>query len=218
MPAIVLLRHGQASFGSADYDQLSDLGREQAAVAGRELALRGLRSPVLVSGALSRQRETAMIAGAEFGTELSVIDSRFDEFDAHGAVEEHLGRAGATTGMTSAEFQTHLDQAMAQWMAEGDPVWTVFAAEALAGLSELAQSLPRGTDAVVVTSAGVTAALVGALLHAGPEGVISMNRVSINASMSTVVSGSRGLSVISFNDHAHLRGESAAGHSLLTNR
>jgi len=109
VPAIVLLRHGQASFGSADYDQLSDLGREQAAVAGRELALRGLRSPVLVSGALSRQRETAMIAGAEFGTELTVIDSRFDEFDAHGAVEEHLGRAGATTGMTSAEFQTHLD-------------------------------------------------------------------------------------------------------------
>ena len=34
MGTIYLIRHGQASFDSADYDQLSDLGQLQAAQLG----------------------------------------------------------------------------------------------------------------------------------------------------------------------------------------
>ena len=41
VPVIHLVRHGQASFGTDDYDRLSDLGRMQATLAGRELARRG---------------------------------------------------------------------------------------------------------------------------------------------------------------------------------
>jgi hypothetical protein len=67
---------------------------------------------------------------------------------------------------------------------------------------------------VVATSAGVTAVLVARLLGADPQGVIALNRSSINASITTVVAGSRGLSVVSFNDHAHF----LADRRLLTNR
>ena len=149
MPVIALLRHGQASFGTDDYDRLSDLGRRQAEVAGAELGQRGLRSPVVVSGSLLRQRDTAAIAAEALGVRPSRIDERFDEFDAHAAVEAHLGRPGATEGMDSREFQVHLDEAMALWMAEGDPRWRDFVDGALAGLTDLAASLPAGTDAVV---------------------------------------------------------------------
>lgn len=214
MPVIALLRHGQASFGTDDYDRLSDLGRRQAQVAGAELARRGLRSPVVVSGSLLRQRDTAAIAAEVLGVQPTRIDERFDEFDAHAAVEAHLGRPGATQGMDSREFQVHLDEAMALWMAAGDPRWSDFVDGALAGLSDLAASLPAGTDAVVATSAGVTAAIVGSLLDCAPAGVISMNRVSVNASITTVVSGSRGLSLVTFNDHSHILRDRA----LLTNR
>ena len=37
MSSVILVRHGQASFGKADYDQLSDLGYEQARHLGRVL-------------------------------------------------------------------------------------------------------------------------------------------------------------------------------------
>lgn len=214
MPVIYLLRHGQASFGTSDYDVLSDLGRLQADVAGLELARRRLRSPVVMSGSLRRQRDTAAIAAAALGVEPAGVDARFDEFDAHAAVEAHLGVSGATAGMSSGEFQQHLDQVMAAWMESGDERWRSFVDGACAALEDLAASLPRGSDAVVATSAGVTAAIAGRLLGADAAGVISMNRVSVNASISTVVSGSRGLSLVTFNDHAHVLGE----RSLLTNR
>ncbi len=214
MPVIYLLRHGQASFGTDDYDVLSDLGRRQADVAGHELARRGVRSPVVVSGSLKRQIDTAAIAANVLNVSQSGTDPRFDEFDAHAAVNAHLGDLQATEGMSSAQFQQHLDAVMTEWMESENSQWQAFSDGAFDAITELAANLPSGSDAIVTTSAGVSAVLAGRLLGAGTQGVISMNRVSVNASITTVVAGSRGLSLVSFNDHAHMLGDRA----LMTNR
>ena len=214
MPVIYLLRHGQASFGADDYDVLSDLGRRQADIAGQELARRAVRSPVVVSGSLRRQIDTADIAGKAVNVTPTGIDPRFNEFDAHAAVNAHLGDITATQGMSSLLFQQHLDAVMTDWMDSGNSQWQDFSDGAFTALTELSESLPSGSDAVVATSAGVIAVLAGRLLGADTQGVISMNRVSVNASITTVVAGSRGLSLVSFNDHAHVLGE----RNLLTNR
>jgi broad specificity phosphatase PhoE len=214
MPVIYLLRHGQASFGTDDYDVLSELGRQQADVAGHELARRGVRSPVVVSGTLKRQIDTAAIAGKVLNVSPTDTDSRFNEFDAHAAVNTHLGDIAATQGMSSSQFQQHLDAVMTDWMDSGNSQWQAFSDGAFAALTEVAESVPSGSDAIVATSAGVIAVLAGRLLGADTQGVISMNRVSVNASITTVVAGSRGLSLVSFNDHAHVLGD----RSLLTNR
>jgi broad specificity phosphatase PhoE len=214
MPVIYLLRHGQASFGTDDYDVLSERGRRQADVAGRELLRRGVRSPVMVSGSLRRQIDTGTIAAIVLNVKPPISDSRFDEFDAHAAVNSHLSDSQATEGMSSAQFQQHLDAVMAEWMDNGNEQWQIFSDNAYAALSELAASLPRGSDAVVATSAGVTAVLAGRLLGADTQGVIAMNRVSVNASITSVVAGSRGLSLVSFNDHAHVLSDG----DLFTNR
>ena len=58
MASLYLIRHGQASFGSANYDQLSPLGQRQADVSGQFFADVGLYFADAVSGDLSRQRET----------------------------------------------------------------------------------------------------------------------------------------------------------------
>jgi broad specificity phosphatase PhoE len=63
---IYLVRHGQASFGAADYDVLSELGHRQAALAGAELRARGVRIDLAASGTLRRQRETAAAALAAY--------------------------------------------------------------------------------------------------------------------------------------------------------
>ena len=69
MPTVTLLRHGQASFGAADYDNLSELGHRQARVAADTLAARGLRNPVVASGTLRRQRDTAAPVARRFGVD-----------------------------------------------------------------------------------------------------------------------------------------------------
>ncbi len=214
MPAIYLLRHGQASFGTDNYDALSDLGRRQAEVAGDELLRRDLRSPVVVSGSLQRQIDTAAIAAQTLNVEVRNPDPRFNEFDAHAAVNAHLGDPVATEGMSSAEFQGHLDAVMASWIESGNENWQVFSDGAYQALIELAASLPKGSDAVVATSAGVTAVLAGRLVGADSQGVISMNRVSVNASITSIAAGSRGLSLVSFNEHSHFLKD----RTLFTNR
>ena len=58
MASLYLIRHGQASFGSDNYDQLSPLGQRQADVSGQFFVDVGLHFAEAVSGDLSRQRET----------------------------------------------------------------------------------------------------------------------------------------------------------------
>ena len=57
MATVYLVRHGQASFGKANYDQLSPTGWEQGRVLGRWLANR-LAPGAFFRGNLERHRDT----------------------------------------------------------------------------------------------------------------------------------------------------------------
>ena len=56
---LLLVRHGQASWGSEDYDVLSETGWEQSRLLGKALAARGIVPDVAVQGGMRRHRETA---------------------------------------------------------------------------------------------------------------------------------------------------------------
>ena len=117
MPLICLVRHGQASFGAEDYDVLSDLGREQASRVGEELARRGLRNPLVVPGALRRQRDTASLLAAAAGWELSAADPRFDEYDHLDLLRRYVPPEEAASDGSSRDVQPLLDQALAELRA-----------------------------------------------------------------------------------------------------
>lgn len=53
-----MVRHGQARFGAADYDGLSDLGVRQARALGAHLAALGWLPDRVICGTLARQRQT----------------------------------------------------------------------------------------------------------------------------------------------------------------
>ena len=82
MTLLTLVRHGQASFGGANYDELSDLGHRQSRILGEHWHRLGKRFDALYSGELRRQRDTAagMLAGLQLpaGHE---HDRAFDEYD-----------------------------------------------------------------------------------------------------------------------------------------
>lgn len=203
MPVVLLVRHGQASFGADDYDVLSDVGHEQSAVVGRELARRALPSPVAVCGSLRRQQHTAEIALPA----VDLRDPRWDEYDHLGLLETYLPACTAHDG-TSKGMQVLLDEALRLWVDDAAGSWGEFSGGAAAALDTLGSSLERGQDAVVFTSGGVIAAICGSLLGLGAAGVVALNRVAANGAITKVVLGGSGASLVSFNDHAHFEGDS----------
>lgn len=206
MPVVLLVRHGQASFGAQDYDRLSELGRRQAALVGEELRRRRLRDPVVLSGSLRRQRDTAAIALP--GVDVTV-DARWDEYDSLDLLERHGPPADGRAPASSREVQQLLDVALLAWIEHGGPAddprgWPAFSGGAVSALTELVGRLGRGRDAVVLTSGGVVAAICAHLLGGPAQTVVALNRLAVNGGVTKLVAGSTGLSLSTFNEHAHL--------------
>ncbi len=207
MAVVLLVRHGQASFGAEDYDVLSEVGREQSAHVGAELGRRRLRSPIAVCGSLRRQRDTAEIALQAAALDVDVVaDLRWDEYDHLDLLKRYVPSDSAHDG-TSKGVQALLDLALAAWVEDDSGDWAAFTGGARAALDALAAGLPSGRDAVVFTSGGVIAAVCAGLLGLGADGVVALNRVTANGAITKVVVGGGGTSLISFNDHAHFEGD-----------
>lgn len=202
MPAVHLLRHGQASAHAADYDVLSDLGREQARLLGGELRRRGGRATAVRSGTLVRQRDTAALACGEAAVAVAPVeDPRWNEYD-------HLALTDDASG-DPADFQRRLDSGLARWVADPGSGWPAFRDGARAALHDLAGGLGRGETGLAFTSGGVVSAICASLLDpdgGGAGAFVALNRIVVNASVTTVVIGRRGAHLLSFNDHAHFRG------------
>ena len=83
MGVLLLVRHGQGSLGTSNYDELSELGLRQSRLVGARLARADLRVTQTWCGALARQRETARTVLAELGLPPGELhaDDRLDEYD-----------------------------------------------------------------------------------------------------------------------------------------
>lgn len=202
MGQIIVVRHGQASWGEADYDVLSPQGEQQAEVLGRTLA--DLAPDVVLHGSMLRQRRTAEIAVTAARWDLTPrLDERWNEMD-------HLAVLAAQPKDFDGEpdrqqFQAWFEAATGRWTSgehdgEYAESFPAFRDRVAAGLADLAEA---GT-AVVVTSGGPISAVVTDLLHGDRTTYARLAPVVINASLTTVVSGRRGLTLVSFNEHRHL--------------
>ena len=94
-----MLRHAQASLFSRDYDELSELGRAQAATLGRHFAALASRGELhfdrIVTGPARRHRDTASILLTAMGDAADAwpepeMMELFDEHDAFGLVAKSL--------------------------------------------------------------------------------------------------------------------------------
>ena len=203
MGQIVLVRHGQASYGAEDYDVLSALGRRQSAATG--VALADLRPDAVLHGAMQRQHRTAEVMAAAAGwSAVPALDQDWDEMD-------HLAVLDAQPRHFDGEpderqFQVWFERATARWLSgehDGDyrESWSVFRDRVLGALARVGD----GTT-VVVTSGGPVAVVVSALLES-PAAYPRLAPVTVNAALTRIVIGSRGRTLVSFNEHAHLPGD-----------
>jgi broad specificity phosphatase PhoE len=211
MPTVLLVRHAQASFGADDYDVLSQTGERQAERVFDALEQRGVAAARLVAGTMRRQRDSAL-PWTRGGAEL-LDDERWNEYDAADVLGAHSEVAASLEGgdapASSREFQGLLDPALAAWVAAGDgggarEGWPAFRARAVAALEDAAAALGSGETAIAFTSGGVIAACALAVLGVPDAAFVPLNRVAVNGAVTKVISGRRGLSLVSYNEHGHL--------------
>jgi broad specificity phosphatase PhoE len=225
VPTVLLVRHAQASFGSADYDVLSPVGVEQAVLLNAALARRALNVTRIAAGSARRQRETAEPCAIDLGLEIEV-DERWNEYETdevlanHARAEVSLDGSGPGGEITSGDFQPVLDAALDDWVRAGadsaaGQAWPDFSASRNAALSDFAAGLGSGETGVVFSSGGVIAAVCAQLLGAHADLFPRLNRVLVNTGVTKIVTGRSGASLIGFNEHAHI---DAGGGKLLTYR
>jgi broad specificity phosphatase PhoE len=216
MPLMVIVRHGQASFGSDDYDVLSPVGRQQAQATAAALSAAGLDAARIISGSLRRQRDTAEAIADAYGL-TPTVDERWNEYDADPVLAAHSPSALRLEHPDSAdavptsprEFQAVLERALEAWVRAGEDsptteTWPAFNARVSDALQS-AGSAGAGTT-VVVSSGGVIGALAVSLIGVDPVSFPRLNRVTINCGITRVIVGSAGTTLVSFNEQGHLRG------------
>ena len=219
MGVVLLVRHGQASFGADDYDVLSETGWEQSRLLGRYLADRDVRPDVVVHGDMCRHRDTASAMGEAAGwTVEATVDAGWNEFDHLGVVaaypelptDRELDRAG---------FQRVFEQATARWTAglhdaDYPESWGGFVERVGHALDRTCAAAGQGRTAVVVSSGGPIAAACAALVGPDPRDTGALaglwarfNTVCVNSGVTRLVVGRTGARMLTFNEHPHLEGD-----------
>jgi broad specificity phosphatase PhoE len=224
MAEIILVRHGQASFGSDNYDCLSELGEKQARWAGEFLQRSGVKLDAIYSGSLQRQRQTAqgvveIYSKAGVALPELIIDPRFNELDTAGQIHKlspKLAESNASVGdlMAGASsdskiYQKLLKQVFAHWVLDSPQVdglqsWLEFKARTVSALEDLRIMQGKGKTTAVFTSGGVVATLVAYVMGLPDSKVYSVFEPVINASITRFLYSSKEISLSSYNEHCHL--------------
>lgn len=218
MGQLLLVRHGQASWGSDDYDVLSETGWEQSRLLGKALAARGITPDLVVMGGMRRHRETAeaclaQLSGPGGATVSPQVDAGWDEFD-HVAMLAAQPAPYGDRKPTKAEFQDWFESATDRWTAgEHDPEYaesfTAFTERVGSALRRTAEAAGSGT-AIVFSSGGPVSWATASLLADDQRaaGLLwrRLNPVCVNSGVTRLVTGRRGTTLVSFNEHHHLDG------------
>ncbi|AOY88474.1 phosphoglycerate kinase [Marinobacter salinus] len=224
MATVFLVRHGQASFGKENYDQLSPRGWEQGRVLGRWLA--GKLAPAAIFGGdLERHRETVEAIATGYGGQLPdmQVAPGFNEFD-HTSVltcyrpewcdREVMARDLAAFPKPARAFQEAFVQAVRRW-ASGEydhdyaETWLDFKARVLKAFDEMIEYADGG-DVLVATSGGPISVICQQLLALDDQRALGLNEVIANTSVSRVLYSGPRRSLSVFNNYSHLEAEDPA--------
>ena len=244
MASIYLIRHGQASFGSADYDQLSEKGSKQAVIFGQFW-----RSSVVphkfYSGDLLRHGQTlkGFTEGYQGQETPMIIHSGFNEFD-HVDILTNYNKEWKNFAAMSAAvnklndpnktFQKEFANALNRWVSgdfdsEYQESWSKFKRRCIRALQdiikqELANSrkfvnnlseTKTSKNILVFTSGGTISAIVQHILQLSDHHALQINQQSRNTSVTKLLFSEDMLSVDYLNNYNHLE---QAGDNWITFR
>lgn len=212
MATIFLVRHGQASFGAENYDQLSELGRQQSRWLGEYFVARGTRFSRTLAGSLVRQQDTAREL-------LAAMGAPADDIVTHAGLNEYPGDAlyAAYTGggdhreHQRSDWKTYwrtFRAAMEVWAGGGldgmPETWGQFGDRVLAGLATAVDGLDRDANVLVVSSGGAIGRAISAITRAPGITAIEFNLQFRNTGFCELVSVGDSYRLVSFNSLPHI--------------
>lgn len=228
MSSLYLVRHGQASFGSDDYDRLSDLGREQCERLARHWTGLARATPLVYSGALRRQRDSAaaFAAGIAAGGQCPQVRvvAGLEEYDHEALVAAFARHSGGSVDPAALRhdrraFHRHLVRALEAWATQGlgdfEP-YAAFRDRCAAALVGIMGEVGRGRTAIVFGSAGSLAAGIQPIIGLGDWDLLRLKFNFYNTGVIRLLFNGETSVVESFNSIAHL--EQPGATHLITQR
>ncbi len=207
MSHLFLIRHGQASFGAQNYDQLSQIGYSQAQTLGRYYQKQSVHFDQIIHGSLTRQQQTAqnMAEAMKFEGALSQ-DPALNEFDSENLLKYYLPQLAAQDkqfkpllndewAWSSSEysFEIVLRALMDLWQADLNcpfESWIDFQARVLGFLnafSHSTQDVGEITKKIaLVTSGGCISVILQSILKLDNDALLDINLSINNASVSEI--------------------------------
>ena len=193
MPKIIFVRHGQAQFGQANYDKLSEVGHEQAVALGKALFEQGITIDHWVRGDMVRHAETLKGISQGMRTHVShqIVTPDLNEYDFTGQLNARFVGGKAPAGLHT-DRKTHfraLRETLALW--QNDKIlnppesWAAFetrlkrAQQTIFGL--------EGDTILVVSSGGAISKIVANALGVSHAKQVDLQLQIKNASMSTFI-------------------------------
>ncbi len=210
MGILYLVRHGQASFGAEDYDQLSALGRRQCVRLGEYFRHRGKRFDAVLTGRLKRHAQSlAGIAEGLHEAPAPLVWPGLDEYDSH-AVIAAVHPEPLVKPDTPELYRHHfrlLREGLLQWMAgHTAPVGMPSYADFVAGVNGALDHVRREHegDVLIVSSGGPISTAIGQVLGAPAEATIGLNMQIRNSAVSEFVYTPRRHTLLTYNTLPHL--------------
>lgn len=215
MGVLYIVRHGQApahaygpDAGTIAGPGLTDLGFAQARAAGVALAQRVPSFDAAFCGDLPRQRATLTgVLEAFPDAPAPTVDPDWNEYTTPALPEaDDIYRGGGKP------FQDAVTRALGEWIDGADTgpeTYAAYAARTRAAAERAAAAAGSGRNVLVVSSAGSITQLIAQVWGVPDQAWPQMSRTFANTSISKVLVGRRGLTLVSFNEHAHIDGHEA---------
>lgn len=211
MGTLYLVRHGQASFGAEDYDNLSELGHRQSVRLGEYFAERGMRFDALIAGTLRRHKQTlaGILEGMNHAGEHLEWDG-LNEYDSDAViatVHPHKLEKPTSPEMYRHHFRL-LRDGLSQWMTgaaspKGMPDYPQFVKGVSSALDHVRANHFKGS-VLMVTSGGPISTAVGHVLGTAPETTIELNLRIRNTSITEFAFTPKRHMLVGFNAVPHL--------------
>ena len=210
MGTLYLVRHGQASFGADDYDELSAMGHQQSARLGEYFKFKGIAFDAALTGTLKRQIQTYAGICQGLGSEPHAMQwPGLNEYDSHAVIATiHPQKLEKPTSpeMVRDHFRL-LKDGLAQWMAGvvspgGMPSYTDFVLGVTSALDHVRKNCDG--NVLLVSSGGPIATAVGHVLGTSPETTIELNLRIRNCSVTEFAFTPKRHMLVTYNTLPHL--------------
>jgi broad specificity phosphatase PhoE len=233
MSKIILIRHGQASYGAADYDNLSEKGIEQSKALGEYFVKQKIKLDKIYVGKLKRHLQTFEAFTEAFkqnNIELPIPVFLQELNEHHGnetlrlgfehfinqyehakkladEIKENPKQQRRNSLLIFEMFFKEYTTGRFNFEHESVQSWVDFRSQTKKGIEQIKNEIGSGETVGVFTSGGTKSSIIGDCLRVDEEQIAEFNLVMKNTSFSQLLFSKNKINILTMNETPHLPDE-----------